>query len=187
MPNHCSNRLTIVGPSDQLSEFKSKSLQPDEEGEIQFTMSVIDPTPEEYLEKWQTGEVYWRDWRIKNWGTKWDCYTTVIHQDDDLVLEVSYQTAWSPNIPFLVTASNAFPELSFTLYYMEGSGFCGKIILKEGKVLDNLHGDVKQTDEDGVPVVWDSDKRLFKYEATGEYLNDKFYPLNVNPYEDAVS
>ena len=39
----------------------------------------------------------WYNWRVQNWGTKWDCYTLEM-DDTDLPhgFEVTFETAWSP-------------------------------------------------------------------------------------------
>ena len=39
----------------------------------------------------------WYNWRVQNWGTKWDCYTLEI-DDTDMPhgFEVNFETAWSP-------------------------------------------------------------------------------------------
>ena len=39
----------------------------------------------------------WYNWRVQNWGTKWDCYSLEI-DDCDMPhgFEVNFETAWSP-------------------------------------------------------------------------------------------
>ena len=38
----------------------------------------------------------WYNWRVANWGTKWDCYDLTIESDDEHEVSFSFNTAWSP-------------------------------------------------------------------------------------------
>ena len=40
----------------------------------------------------------WYDWRVKNWGTKWDCYETVV-EDSECSIYLEFWTAWSSPYP----------------------------------------------------------------------------------------
>jgi hypothetical protein len=70
------------------------------------------------------GASNWYDWRLNNWGTKWDVEAEV--DDDDSLIRISFDSAWSP--PQLAVAELAakFPNLQFRLSYEEpGMGFAG--------------------------------------------------------------
>ena len=55
----------------------------------------------------------WYDWRIKNWGTKWNAYG----YEGGVQLDgksLRFQTAWSPPQRIVAKLANLFPDLDFT-------------------------------------------------------------------------
>jgi hypothetical protein len=52
----------------------------------------------------------WYSWRVENWGTKWDCDTNYIDENNGQSLSVGYITAWAPNENFI-----KFPESSLSI------------------------------------------------------------------------
>lgn len=117
MPNWCQNTLIVSGNADQLKSFKESTIKW-EGAECVFDMNILHPcpTPDD-----------WYNWRIYNWGTKWngDVYNT--HQDENSLF-IEFNSAWSPPSEFIKYVSRQFPDLDFTLTYMElGCFFCGKL------------------------------------------------------------
>lgn len=49
----------------------------------------------------------WWDWRIENWGTKWNASDFELDEGD---LGVAFETAWAPPGPVLVALSRMFPN-----------------------------------------------------------------------------
>ena len=113
MPNHCHNRVTFY--SDDKPEliqklhkiFKSEEVftqfvpepdwatTPNEAGEL----SAKDPSEPMFPPKFPDGTVddRWYNWRLQNWGTKWDCYEVDIDDSElEYGFEVTFDTAWSP-------------------------------------------------------------------------------------------
>jgi hypothetical protein len=151
MPNWCSNHLTIEGDSKQLKEFLEKSITDVAEEEEIFTFSGTYPEPdydttpvartypeisatykkgkekEEILKNEPTiRKGSWWDWRVQNWGTKWEPSDVVIYTQTKNILEISFETAWSPPIEWLEKVHQDFPDLIFDLEYEEsGMGFGG--------------------------------------------------------------
>ena len=69
-------------------------------------------TAYEVYEKY--GATSWYDWRIQNWGTKWNAYcTTTGDMDDENTYTIYFQTAWSHPYPVLEKLVSMFPELEF--------------------------------------------------------------------------
>lgn len=67
------------------------------------------------------------DWRPRQWETKWDCGPDgcFVDESDDGSLTCSFDTAWSPPVPFYRT----LVELGYDVraYYHEpGMAFCGR-------------------------------------------------------------
>ena len=113
MPNHCHNRVRFY--SDDKPEliqklhkiFKSEEVftqfvpepdwatTPNEAGEL----SAKDPSEPMFPPKFPDGTVddRWYNWRLQNWGTKWDCYEVDIDDSElEYGFEVTFDTAWSP-------------------------------------------------------------------------------------------
>ena len=82
----------------------------------------------------KTGYIYWYDWCLDNWGTKWNAYGQKIIRDN----LIEFETAWSNVIDLMKMVSAKFPKVSF--YYEwadEDTGAnCGWYTLHEGDVID---------------------------------------------------
>ena len=62
----------------------------------------------------------WYNWRVQNWGTKWDAYTMEI-DDPDMPhrFEVNFETAWSPPEEVANAIREQFDDLSMSWFYDE--------------------------------------------------------------------
>ena len=62
----------------------------------------------------------WYNWRVQNWGTKWDAYSLEI-DDCDMPngFEVTFETAWSPPEEIHSAISEQFDDLSMSWFYDE--------------------------------------------------------------------
>jgi hypothetical protein len=86
------------------------------------------------------GSQTWYDWRIKNWGTKWDASDISIENIKVLTkvakVLICFKTAWSPPNPVILAASEKFPNLTFKMDYFEcGMQFKGVLKIKNGDIL----------------------------------------------------
>ena len=98
-----------------------------------LSFETIAPTPAELLKQG------WYEWRIEHWGTKWDAE----FEDVTEPLRVRrtratyvFLTAWGPPVEWLRPASEAFPELTFRLDYVDGSGaYSGVQEVRNGEVV----------------------------------------------------
>jgi hypothetical protein len=75
------------------------------------------------------GFASWYDWRVNNWGTKWDasdCHVDRFEQEPGkFSANFHFDSAWSPPIQFY----HHLTELGFEVkayYYEPGMGCCGK-------------------------------------------------------------
>jgi hypothetical protein len=75
------------------------------------------------------GYANWYDWRVANWGTKWDVTARdngdPAVTDDGLGVQFSFCSAWAPPLEFY----NKMQELGFRVdafYYESGMAFCGR-------------------------------------------------------------
>jgi hypothetical protein len=101
MPNHCFNRVEIHCKSEEQKNEIKKFLESEE---TCFDLSHILPEPDyETIEVKPTfgGDAKdnvmpgWWDWRIQNWGTKWNTYDDELCETED-TLEYRFSTAWAP-------------------------------------------------------------------------------------------
>jgi hypothetical protein len=102
MPNHCYQTVTICGDKNIIEELYE---QVKEHGRF---CEVVNPMPLEVWGKPVEGEYStpsWYNWRVDNWGTKWDIADAYVAEkmsvDDDGVAQFTFicWTAWSPPIP----------------------------------------------------------------------------------------
>ena len=150
MPNWCNNRVTVSGTekdiskiSDIFSDTKSifnRIIQspdwkrlPNEKGQFPQLERMKNPKTGEVM--WETynfpdgkNDDRWYHWNIQNWGTKWDITadSVEIQLEDSEMLEVSFDTAWSPPEPICKRLREMFPESTFSWFYDEpGMEFAG--------------------------------------------------------------
>lgn len=88
--------------------------------------------------KKEYGADNWYDWRIKNWGTKWDMYEFHgIHSDYQTgEFTIQFQTAWSAPHDFVEFISTLFPDLYFHLQWAdEDTGYnVGDCVIHNGNL-----------------------------------------------------
>lgn len=106
MPNWCNNILEINGGSERDLVAVAAMLSDND-----TPFQSIHPVPDGV-------DAY--DWRIENWGTKWDadCFDLCI--SDDGTMFANFDTGWSPPIGVMTRLAELFPSLSFRLLYEEG-------------------------------------------------------------------
>src|SRR5437763_776908 len=131
MPNWAFNYLTISGDVEDMDKWRI-ALANDVDLEPRLTFNKLLPLPEEEKDNWY-------NWRIQNWGTKWD-----IAEDEDAgkVPDSSspteyfydFETAWSPPAEWLRTIAPDFPKLKFELGWYEEQMYFGGVI----EILDGL-------------------------------------------------
>lgn len=93
--------------------------------------------------KKEYGYKNWYDWRIANWGTKWDVESAKIYDlwqyGNNALVIFEFDTAWSPPNEWLLKTSKSFPELTLTCRYEEpGIGFEGRYSACNGEVLEDI-------------------------------------------------
>jgi hypothetical protein len=65
------------------------------------------------------------DWRMSNWGTKWDiCRSEIIDREDKMLL-IQFETAWSPPIPVFREMKKQGYVIEAE-YWEEGGFYVGK-------------------------------------------------------------
>lgn len=140
MPNWCSNKLSVSGPSSVVDRFV-KENEGDAGEPLSFNKAAL--TPPELLE----GEG-WYDWRVTTWGTKWDLDQATgrnvrLGPHAGAVI-YDFSSAWSPPTGWLRIVAARYPQLRFRLDYIEeGNCFAGRVKCKEGRVMEGTTLDFK--------------------------------------------
>lgn len=133
MPNHITNRITVVSGHydlNKIESFNEVAPMPEELADITHDGLIMNvgyfiegrvPLPE-LLERFPSeddqrkttsaidrfmkyGAVSWYDWSIKNWGTKWDMYDR--RCEDNVLI---FDTAWSCPVPWFKKLASTLPD-----------------------------------------------------------------------------
>jgi len=183
MPNYCWNVLNITGPEKDINEFLNKSkIKEDDNGyEKHFSFSGTVPEPdykttpvkltypeidarhaktdkerEEIMKNKPTiRKDSWWDWRVQNWGTKWEPIDPDVNYIKEGIV-ITFDSAWSPPIQWLHTVHLDYPDLKFLLEFEEpGMNFYGHVdAYGKNGIFDEFEDDLdKLHEEENLPVV----------------------------------
>lgn len=153
MPNWCDNRMTVEGPPDDVRAFVECVKDRSDAEHIQpISFERLVPTPPcstddevaKLLGRNSAGDMnyqgmpdwYW--WRVEHWGTKWDaCDARLTYEEGATEAEYYYNTAWAPPEQWVRTVATMFPNLRFTLSYVEeGMGFAGYLVCRGQETIE---------------------------------------------------
>ena len=70
------------------------------------------------IESTDVNDDRWYNWRVANWGTKWDCYDLTIDEDEQ-ELTLSFNTAWSPPEEICHALKEKYEDASIQWFYDE--------------------------------------------------------------------
>jgi hypothetical protein len=134
MPNWNDNIVKIEGDDYEISRLLETAIgneRTDNGCGMPFSMNNFFPTPLK-----DDGEIIdgWYNWRLNNWGCKWDIDR--VHMDRcNNEVELEYQTPWGPNDTFWNKIAEQFPKLKISLSYYEGGMmFGGQMQWVEGEL-----------------------------------------------------
>lgn len=115
MPNWCSNKLRLSHNNTSMIDRFCEAFEKNETCNEFITM------PEGYKE---SGE--WYEWRIANWGTKWDFGKDkgVLNRTKKCSVECNFLSAWSPPIGLYEMLDNMGFRVSAT-FCEPGAAYCG--------------------------------------------------------------
>jgi len=157
MPNNCESNLCVTGDIKTIEKMLERY-----NGEVTIDANKVIPYPQEFaeadrkseeaIEKARKGEISWDDvykvkdgynnggynWCVENWGTKWGMYEFSPIDRTSNGIQVCFQSAWEPPLPIIKKMSEDYPELLFTLTYIEeGNGFSGVYEVQAGVILED--------------------------------------------------
>lgn len=137
MPNHCENILSVVDSVGDIGASAHKNIREllagftrEVDGEPTIYFQGIVPMDEELLNESQTSSVTkvlampsWYEWRVENWGTKWDAYEG--RWSDDGKAHI-FLTAWSPPEKIAKALAAKLGVVLYLQFKEEGMGFIGE-------------------------------------------------------------
>jgi len=143
MPNWCNNNLVLTHKDPAMMEKALKAWNEDKflgtlvpepdytKVKVRHTFPMNNSTGEPESEYVDPKQAWW-DWRVQNWGTKWDigagsdgAREEKLRNDGALVVYFCF--AWSPPTEAYATLVDMGFEVSAT-YHEGGCGFCGEFV-----------------------------------------------------------
>jgi hypothetical protein len=127
MPNWCNNTITLTGPKDKITALYNKAKK--EDALLQQLKPMPDalegttsPAPKEgKVQPLVDGFDNWYDWRVQNWGTKWDVDADNLElSDDGTTITGWFDSAWAPPIHAYEYFLTDNEDCSIKSYYYEG-------------------------------------------------------------------
>ena len=120
MPNWCSNSITISGSTDTLEPLWEEANK-----EGSGLLQAMVPMPKELEGTTAPSEgANWYDWRVQNWGTKWDVdlegLEFINNHDGTSCITGWFDSAWSPPIDAYNTFLDDMDGCSIEATYEEG-------------------------------------------------------------------
>ena len=138
MPNWCDNQITITGPNSVIDKIE-EIVKADDTHKNTGLLNFFKPMPKELegttspsssAKKPQPmveGFDNWYDWRVENWGTKWElCEFYGVdrqHLNDSLdesIISFGFSSAWAPPINAYEQFLRDNENCSLKAYYYEG-------------------------------------------------------------------
>jgi hypothetical protein len=169
MPNWCDNEVVITADDPKVLQ-KIMEIAPGEE--TKFSMENFVPTPDEFPESQSSRD--WYDWRVNNWGTKWDLGEVYINQLGESI-SLGYSTAWSPNVNFWAEFSKLYPVKISHRYFEEGMCFIGEAEIENGKI-DDFCVEIDERVYKAAGAILDADGNV-DWEIDQEYNLYDVFPL----------
>jgi hypothetical protein len=128
MPNWCNNNISIAGPTDTIKQLWEDAHADAGDNTERGLLDAMAPMPNELQGTTAPSDgPNWYDWRVNNWGTKWDISTEGLEFIDngDGTAEITgwFESAWSPPIGAYEKFCDDMDNCSLEAYYEEG-GMC---------------------------------------------------------------
>lgn len=151
--------LTLLKDEHNEMTFKKAVPMPKE---LEDTESPTrDDVPQEERDRLMKayGATNWYDWRLANWGCKWDASDSRFWKyNEDWI--ISFSTPWGPPIEFLQTLSKQFKNMTFVLQYADESQGCqpmGEATVEDGVVSYDGPEELTPKGYEFGEMVWDEE------------------------------
>lgn len=145
MPNHITNRLTIVADQERVQEIL-ETIKYDDKGIGSIDFNKIIPMPDNIFrgnlgaeERQLYGKDNWYDWSVENWDTKWNSYGYDCFPPYEGGNQISFHTAWNRPESVISQLSKMFPDVQLRhLWADEDIGVnVGEVLYEDGEELEH--------------------------------------------------
>lgn len=129
MPNWCENTLYIESDKETIAQI----VEAIEQNKL---LHFMKPVPEDKAEiAFYDGH----DWRVDNWGTKWEVEAHIDSEHDETSVSIWFDSAWAPPVAAYNSFFKRMNELDHPIeiraQYIEWGGmFCGEYINGEDQL-----------------------------------------------------
>lgn len=130
MPNWCNNTITIKGSVESIRNLWEEACE--EANDETGLLNAIMPMPKELHDTTAPSEDGndWYNWRVNNWGTKWEVSTEGLeftdHGDGTATISGWFDSAWAPPIGVYEQFAKDFDSCYLEAFYHEpGMAFVG--------------------------------------------------------------
>ena len=122
MPNWCENRVYIEAPESEIQAILEACR-----GEENNLLHYLRPEPEHPEENNSGVLPAWYNWRVDNWGTKWEVDADAYSHGEGWV-NIAFDSVWAPPVEALRHWQEQDSEnRSFNIRYIErGMAFVGE-------------------------------------------------------------
>lgn len=155
MPNWTNNHIVFIGSKKAVKAFMKKAKpQQDDKGNKVYALSSWLPIPKTFLEHDTTnyekdmpsvaayqqkkyGVVGWYQWRLLNYGCKWDsAFDSLEISEDGTKIDVQCDTPWSAPLAWCMTMADRNPELRIEIYSHYEDNANEGVIFEDGEYYD---------------------------------------------------
>ena len=152
MPNHCFNDITIKGPASTIRALWETAHNNGKTENIcllqamvpmpKALIDTVSPSPSDGSQPLVDGFPNWFEWRIENWGTKWDIYDhelMLCDETDHATITGHFCTAWGPPIEAYNHYLSKHNDVHiYSTYEEEGMDFAGIYDNGNDRSLNNI-------------------------------------------------
>jgi hypothetical protein len=171
MPNWCNNSVQISGPRDKIKALWEAAQKPEDQGG--GLLQAMHPMPEFETEGDDAVMPNWWNWRVSNWGTKWDITTEGLEYTEDgdtATITGWFDSAWAPPVNAFQVYCNENDDIEARLSYHEpGLVFVGVWTSEHGDDYHEYGEFSSDTVRDAIGAElddeWNISEQLAQYEA----------------------
>ena len=185
MPNWCNNTITIQGPTDTVKplwdEAKKTGLLNAMKPMPKALEDTTSPCPPDKEQPLVDGYDNWYDWRVANWGCKWDVDADNLEYTDNgdgtAVISGWFDSPWGPPIEAYNTFLDDMDNCSLEAFYEEGGmDFAGHYDNGSDNFLDGISDyarEVVKGHDSGSDLYDFLDGELELTEARRDYIEEE--------------
>lgn len=150
MPNWCNNNISITGPKDQITALWERAQTADNGNFGLLNAMVTMPKALEGTTS-PSDTPNWYEWRVTNWGTKWDIGDHGLElSEDGSEITGWFDSAWAPPSMALMSFAEKNGDITITNYYYEGGmDFGGLVSCDRGVCEDDYVENIQELVQEG--------------------------------------